>query len=247
MLYPGTALRVGAAPPQVPGMEVYQLPTSAGNVEAFFLPATPTSAGAPNALQPVVVFGHGNGEVIDVWVDSLDGFRQRGIGVLLVEYPGYGRSTGSPTETGVRDSMLAAYDRLTQDVRVDRSRIFGFGQSLGSGAVCQLAKNRPLRALILESAFPSLDMFARGYGAPASLLRDRYDNLSVLAKFSGPVLIIHGKLDQLIPWQQARRLADASPRTEFKLYDCAHGCWDPDHLPFWHDTVPFLAKADLLP
>ena len=95
MIYPGAKNSVEANPPRSQGAELFKVSTALGNVEALFLPASPT---VDNTRQPVVIFGHGNGEVIDYWLTALNGFRQRGIGVLLVEYPGYGRSTGSPSE-----------------------------------------------------------------------------------------------------------------------------------------------------
>jgi uncharacterized protein len=244
IIYPGAKNKVDALPPHSAGVEALRIPTAAGNVEALFLPSTVDSAAR---AKPVVIFGHGNGEVTDYWVTALDGFRERRIGVLLVEYPGYGRSTGSPSEAAIRIAMDAAYDRIAVDPRVDRTRIFGFGQSLGGGAICLLAKDRTLRALILESTFPSLDIFTTGYRAPSFLLRDHFDNLAVVAHFSGPVLVIHGRQDRLIPWQQAQRLASASAQSTFKLYECGHGCWDPEHLPLWQDLMPFLSKAGILP
>lgn len=243
IIYPGAKNRVDRVLPQSQGAEVFKVSTALGNVEAVFLPATQIVDGTQ---QPVVIFGHGNGEVIDYWVTALNGFRQRGIGVLLVEYPGYGRSTGSPSEAAIRGAMDAAYDRIATDSRVDRTRIFGFGQSLGGGAICLLAKDRFLRAIILQSTFPSLDIFAGKYWAPAFLLRDHFNNVSSVAHFRGPVLVIHGRDDQLIPWKEGQRLAAASENSTFRLYDCGHGCWDPERLPFWRDAMPFLLKSGIL-
>ena len=244
IIYPGTRNQVDPAPPQSPGVEVLKVSTSAANSEAIFLPAAGQADSAP---KPVVIFAHGNGEVIDYWISALHGFQERGIGVLLVEYPGYGRSTGTPSEAAIRMTMDAAYDRIAADPRVDRARIFGFGQSLGGGAICLLAGDRPLRALILQSTFPTLDIFTAHYWAPAFLLHDHFNNLASVAAFPGPVLVIHGRADQLIPWQQGQRLAAGSPRSTFRLYDCGHGCWDPQRLPFWRDAVPFLLAAGILP
>jgi hypothetical protein len=75
MIYPGAKNRVGATPPQFIGAEVFKISTALGNVEALFLPAT---LAVDDTRQPVVIFGHGNGEVIDYWVTALNGFRQRG-------------------------------------------------------------------------------------------------------------------------------------------------------------------------
>ncbi len=243
ILFPGSRIAVDTRPPVVPDMEVMLLPTSAGTAEALFLPAT---GATPGQRQPAMIFAHGNGEVTDSWTSALNGFRERGIGVLLVEYPGYGRSQGKPSEAAIRSAMDSAYDRLLADPRVDPGRIFGFGQSLGGGAICVLARDRPLRGLILQSTFTSLAIFPRRYWAPAFLLRDRFDNLAAVKGFAGPVLVIHGRNDPLIPWQQGQRLAAASQHATFKLYDCAHGCWDPDRLPFWQDALPFLVQAGIL-
>jgi pimeloyl-ACP methyl ester carboxylesterase len=243
IIYPGAKNRVDRLLPRGQGGEVIQISMPAGNVDGLFLPATSATDAKQN---PLVIFGHGNGEVIDYWVKALDGFRERGIGVLLVEYPGYGRSTGSPSEESIRAVMDAAYDRIVIDGRVDSTRIVGFGQSLGGAAICLLAKDRPLRALILQSTFPSLDIFAAEYWAPSFLLHDHYDSVSVVKHFPGPVLVIHGRDDRLIPWEQGKRLASAAGHSTLKLYECGHGCWDPERLPFWRDAVPFLVGAGVL-
>src|SRR5215469_2999295 len=240
-IYPGTHIAVARTPPAVPGLVSLRIATPQASVDAVFLPALPAAE-----HQPLVIFAHGNGEVIDDWMSGLHGFRERGIGVLLVEYPGYGRSTGTPSESAIRAAMAAAYDRVAADHRVDPDRIFGFGQSLGGGAICLLARDRPLRALILQSTFTSLDAFAARYWAPSFLLRDHFDNLSVAKRFQGPMLVIHGRDDRLIPWKQGLRLASASGHAIFRLYDCGHGCWDPDHLPFWDDVIPILLNAGIL-
>ncbi len=242
LLYPGVANHVPAEPPPVAALERWQIDMPIGEVEALFLPATTVANGLP---QPALIFAHGNGEVVDFWVSSFDKFRERGIAVLLVEYPGYGRSTGQPPESSIRQAMVAAYDRLVLDSRVDSRRIVGFGQSLGGGAVCLLARDRPLRALILQSTFPSLTLFTARYFAPSFMLRDLFDNEAALRAFAGPVLIIHGRHDALIPYQFGRRFAAAAPQSVFKVYDCGHGCWEPERLPFWQDADLLLAQADI--
>jgi len=239
-IYPGTHIAVARTPPAVPGLVSLRIATPQASVDAVFLPALPAAE-----HQPLVIFAHGNGEVIDDWMSGLHGFRERGIGVLLVEYPGYGRSTGTPSESAIRAAMAAAYDRIAADPRVDRTLIVGFGQSLGGGAICLLARDRLLRALILQSTFTSLDTLTARYWAPSVLLRDHFDNLSVVRHFPGPILVIHGRTDPVIPWRQGQRLAAASSRSTFKLYDCGHVCWDPVRLPFWQDATPFLVAAGI--
>src|SRR5436190_6640416 len=82
-------------------------------VEAWLLP------GAASGAAPLLIYTHGNGELIDFWADRFEPIRAAGIHVLLVEYPGYGRSGGRPTEQRVTATLLAAYDRMAADPRVD--------------------------------------------------------------------------------------------------------------------------------
>ena len=233
--FPGTR-RTPPPKPQGPGIEVFSIASAGATIESVFLPATDGATGP----KPLVIFAHGNSALIDDWLTALDGFRQRGVGVLLVEYPGYGRSTGKPSEASITSAMDSAYDRIITDPRVDASRIIGFGQSFGGAAICLLAKDRPLRALILMSTFANLSL-ANG----STLKRDHFDSSQTVAQFAGPVLVIHGRNDPRIPWQQGEQLAAASPRASFKLYDCEHDCWQPERLPFWQDATPFLAQAGI--
>jgi fermentation-respiration switch protein FrsA (DUF1100 family) len=245
LLYPGLALRSSAQPPVVPGLEQVSLHLPFGRVDALLL-APRASRGGVSRSSPAIIFAHGNGELADPWASRLEPFRDLGMAVLIVEYPGYGRSEGRPSETSIRATFAAAYDHLTADPRVDRTRIVGFGESLGGAAVCLLARQRSVRALVLQSAFTSLAPFAAHFLAPACLLRDRFDNIAALRGYDGPVLVIHGRADTIVPLEQGRELAASARHATLLVYDCGHSCWDPDRLPFWHDVTSFLAKAGIL-
>lgn len=240
--YPGAGIPAAAEPPRIPGLEVRWLGLPFGRVETWFLPAT----GPEGRSAPAIVFAHGNGELMDGWPDELAPFRAMGAGVLLVEYPGYGRSAGSPTEDSITAAFVAAYDALAADPRVDASRIVVLGQSLGGGAACALLAKRPIAAAILQSTFTSARVFARRYLAPGFLVRDGFDNASALRAFPGPVLVLHGSRDPLIPPSEGRALAAAARRARFVAYDCGHDYWHPDRLPFWRDVEAFLREAGVL-
>lgn len=240
LIYPGTQIQVPAKPPTRAGVEVFRVGTGEVSAEAFFAPAT------GEGPRPVMIYAHGNAGVIDYWVDAIAGFRDRGMGVLLVEYPGYGRSKGRPSERSVREALVAAYDRIAADPRVDPERIIGFGQSLGGGAISQLARVRPLRALILQSTFTSLEIFSDRYFAPRGLLLDRYDTLQVVRHYRRPVLVIHGEGDSLIPWSEGERLAKASADGTFLLLNCGHRCGYPWRGPLWSQVETFLVRAEVL-
>ena len=101
------------------GLEKIWLKTMYGKMEAWFLPPV-RDPGTSQA--PAVIFGHGNAELIDYWPEALKNFTRMGIGLLLVEYPGYGRSGGTPTEQSIRHTFVAAYDALVSRKTVDPAR-----------------------------------------------------------------------------------------------------------------------------
>jgi fermentation-respiration switch protein FrsA (DUF1100 family) len=244
LLFPGQFLRVTEQPPlQERGVEALRIVTSAGRTEAWL---EPPLTGAPADKRPALIFAHGNGEVIDQWVGGLDEFRRWGMGVLLVEYPGYGRSEGKPSEATIREAMVGAYDLLASRSDVDRDRIVGYGQSLGGGAICALAQERPLAAMILQSTFTSIRTFAHRYLLPGFLVRDPFDNDEAVRRFGGPILVLHGRQDDLIPYQQAVTLAHLSPHASLHLYECGHGCWFRNGLPLLSDIHTFLEEKGIL-
>jgi pimeloyl-ACP methyl ester carboxylesterase len=112
---------------------------------------------------------------------------------------------------------------IVADPRVDASQVIGFGQSFGGAAICLLAQDRPLRALILMSTFADLSLPP----GTATLQPDHFNSVQTVSHYSGAVLVIHGRHDPRISWQQGQLLAAAAPHSTFKLYDCAHDCWNP--------------------
>ena len=203
-----------------------------GRVEAWFLPAPGPSP------SPLMIHAHGNGELIDIQTHSVSALRAAGIGILLVEYPGYGRSTGNPSEKSVTEAFVAAYDWASHDERVDPARIIGYGRSLGGGAVAQLAARRPIAALVLESTFTSIGELVRANHIPGWLIVNEFDTRAVLAKYSGPVLILHGTHDGTFPVALAHALHKASPRSELHVQDCGHN----DCPSQWELVLGFLDK-----
>jgi fermentation-respiration switch protein FrsA (DUF1100 family) len=244
MLFPGG--QIPAHPEgskNVSGMEKLQLQVGSGRVEAWFLPPDMEYAGKP---APVIVFAHGNAELIDDWPEQLKGFTRLGLGVLLVEYPGYGRSGGSTSEVNIAETLVVAHDYLTARGDVDASRIVLMGRSLGGGAVCTLAARRPSAALILMSTFTSVRSFASTYRAPAFLVRDPFDNLAVVRAYDGPVLVVHGKNDEVIPYEHGVALSHAAKRSAMISYRCGHNDCPPDWEAFIGEVEAFLRNCGVL-
>ncbi len=198
-----------------PDVEIIRL--GPDEVEAWYLPAR--SVDGPSAA---LVFTHGNGELIDHWLDVFSEVPDWGIGVLLVEYPGYGRSGGRPSEESIARTMMAAYDHLAARPEVDAGRIVAWGRSLGGAAACSLVSQRDVAALILESTFTGVRPLARRFGLIGPLVRDPFDNLPIIEAFDGPVLVLHGEYDSIVPVAHGRALAQAAPDAEFHVLPCGH-------------------------
>jgi fermentation-respiration switch protein FrsA (DUF1100 family) len=228
---------------QIAGLQKFWLNTGFGKVEAWFLP--PTSS-LPAAPAPAVIFGHGNGEIIDFWPAKLEGFTRLGIALLLVEYPGYGSSAGSPSQDSIVQTFVAAYDDLVSRKDNDSSRIIFFGRSLGGGAVCALAQRRSPAALILMSTFTSVRSFAKQFLLPSFLVRDPFDNLSVIKNYSGPVLILHGRSDEVIPFTHGQKLHKSVQNGKMIAYEAGHNDCPPDWKIFWRDVAGFLHDIGLI-
>src|SRR5262245_41843151 len=187
--------------------------------EAWFLPAR----GASRGPTPLLIFTHGNGELIDDWPREFEEPRGWGVSALLVEYPGYGRSAGSPSETSISNAIVAAYDWAKARPDVDPRRIVAYGRSLGGGAACALARQREVAALVLESTFTSVPALAARQGVPRFLIVDKFDNGECVAAFRKPILLVHGEQDSLVPVTEARALHAAAPQSELVLFrDCGH-------------------------
>ena len=243
-IYPGRTIKVPVRPPVSPaGGELLRIESAAGRVEAWFLPAT---GGGDGRRKPVVIFFHGNGEVIDFLPEQTEGFRELGCGVLLVEYPGYGRSEGDPTEESLTLTAVAAYDALTGRSDVDGSRVIAFGRSLGCGVATALLRHRPVAALILQSPFTSVRSFASRFLLPKFLVRDVFDNQSAVALFPGPVLILHGTYDDIVPFSQGKEVARGGKNVRFVELACGHNDCPPDWRQFWQIIGDFFRMQRII-
>lgn len=217
LLFPGATVERVTAPNWPAEVQLVTLPASFGEVQALFLPAK-----QPPKRAPALIFMHGNSQYVDELVPAFDTIRALGLHVMLLEYPGYGGTPGSPTFASLRESSNLAYDWLAQHPNVDSNRIVAMGASIGGGPAAQLAADRRVRALVLLSTFEEFGQFARERWLPGLIVRDPFHNLARVREYGGPVMVVHGRADDVIPFASGERLARAARRCTFVPLDCGH-------------------------
>ncbi len=245
MIFPGHKFPPPAPGPPVAEPITHWLDLDDGQrVESWlYLPKGATAA----QPAPVVIFFHGNGEVIDLQHAILDGYLRRGVAVFLPEYRGYGRSGGKPGQKAIGDDMRIFLDWLIAQPGVDHARVIYHGRSLGGGVACDLARDRTPAAMVLESTFTSINAMAARMLVPSFFVRHPFRNDRVIADADYPLLIMHGTRDTSIPVAHARRnrdLATRSPRLLYAEFDCNHNDVPTadDHARYWQLIDDLIAS-----
>lgn len=211
LLYlPSVAGRELAATPAEVGLawEDVELTTADGvRLHGWYLPA-------PSGARQTVLFFHGNAGNISHRLDTLETFHQLGLATLIIDYRGYGKSEGSPSESGLYRDAEAAWRHLTQERGVEPERVVAFGRSLGAPVTAHLAAQRRVGGVVLESAFTSMpDVAAELYPIfpVRALARIEYPTREFLARVDAPVLVIHSPDDETIPFRHGQTLYEAAP------------------------------------
>ena len=175
-------------------------------LDAWFIPARDERA--------VLLFFHGNAGNISHRLDSIRIFHQLGLSVLIIDYRGYGKSTGRPTEHGTYEDARAAWRHLVEARGAEAGDIILFGRSLGGAVATWLAVQKAPGGLIVESTFRSVpDLAAELYWflPVRRLARLEYPVESLLPQVDSPVLVVHSRDDEIIPFRHGEALYAAAP------------------------------------
>jgi len=174
-------------------------------LHGWFVPTDPT--------QPAILFLHGNAGNVSHRIDSLSLLQELNANVLLIDYRGYGQSTGKPSEQGTYADADAAWHYLTSVRGFDASSVIIFGRSLGGAVAAWLASQQNAGALVLESTFTSIaDLGAESYRwlPVRSLTRIHYDTQSRLRQITTPGVVLHSKNDDIISFEHGKKLFAAA-------------------------------------
>lgn len=227
LYYPELPSRALEASPADIGLAYETVLLTAGDgtrLHGWFVPAT--------APRGTLLFSHGNAGNIAHRLDSIRQFHSLGLNVLIYDYRGFGESEGKPTEAGTYLDVTAAWDYLLEERLIAPQQIIIFGRSLGAAIAAELASQHPSAGVILESAFTSVpDMAASLYPwLPVRLLsRYRYNNLEKVARITSPLLLVHSRGDEIVPYAHGERLfAHANEPKQFLELHGGHN--DGNHV-----------------
>lgn len=215
--------------------EVLKLSSTAGKrISALYL--------ANPAARYTLLVSHGNAEDLGDDRDWLKDLQGAGLSVFAYDYQGYGTSEGRPSEQGAYDDENAAYDYLTGQLKIAPDRIIIFGRSVGTGPAVHIAARRPAAGLILQSPF--LSAF-RVLTRISLLPFDKFPNSRDIGKVRCPVLIIHGRRDEVIGfWHGQKLFALANqPKQFFAVEGAGHNDVDMIAGAAYLETIQAFADS----
>jgi fermentation-respiration switch protein FrsA (DUF1100 family) len=248
IFFPMTQVELTPANLGIPFDDVYFMTQDGHSLNGWFIPAPAGDAAADTGNSDItLLWFHGNAGNIGHRVDDLALFHHLlGVNVFIFDYRGYGNSQGKPSERGVYQDAHASLAYLVDRPDVDPEHIVYYGRSLGAAVAVELALHHRPHGMVLYSPFTSLaDMGAELYAfSPVRLLAgSRLDSLARIGQYHGPLLVIHGEADEIIPIEQGEHLFAAAnePKSFYPLPGVGHNDGLADAGPgFWNVCRRFL-------
>lgn len=204
IFFPSKELMITPEYIQLPFEDVYITTKDNFKINGWFIPNKNT--------QYTILFFHGNGGNIGDRLEKIRLLYQLQVNIFIIDYKGYGKSQGSPSEKGLYLDAEGAYNYLVNDRRIRPEHIILYGESLGGTVAAHLASVVDVGALILEGTFSrGRDMAKIFYPfLPSFLFSDRFDSLRKIKKIDAPKLFIHSREDEIVPFKLGKKLYDAA-------------------------------------
>ncbi|WP_041565177.1 alpha/beta hydrolase [Nostoc punctiforme] len=168
-----------------------------------------------NQANYTILYVHGNSEDLGDIKEILEKLHAWGFSVFAYDYRGYGTSQEKATENHAYEDINSAYNYLTQNLKIPPERIIVLGRSVGGGSAVNLAMRKPIAGLLIESSFISAFQVI----VPFRILPfDKFPNLDNIKKVKCPILVIHGKADDVIPFAHGEKLFNAAISPKLYLW-----------------------------
>ena len=180
------------------------------NIQGWFVPANVSEEpSGTNAPPPTLLFFHGGVGNLSDYLEKVHLLHDMGLDVFTVDYRGYGKSGGTPSESGLISDAVAAYSYLTEKRHVKPERLYLYGEDLGAAVAIDLATKEPAAGLITEGASASvIEKIKEAWPLIPwqFLLRNKFDSLTNIQDVHIPLLIIHSADDEVVSFNDSRRL-----------------------------------------
>ncbi len=171
-----------------------------------------------------ILFLHGNAGSLENRIHKINNFKDLNVNFLLLAWRGFSGNKGSPTEQNLYEDAWSAIKWLKSE-GIKESNIIIYGESLGTGVATEIAQNKNFAGVILESPFTSMIDAGKTkypYLPVKFLLKDKYESNKKIKNIKSPVLIMHGKVDTIVPFHMGEkmyRLANEPKYSYFSEYD----------------------------
>lgn len=194
--------------PQIPIEDVYITVNSTVTIHGWHIHSDP-------ALFTLLYF-HGNGGNISNRIEKIQLIHSIPLSIFIIDYRGYGKSTGTPSEQGLYTDALSAFKYLTTVKNIPSQKIILYGESLGGAVAAYCAAQTKIAALILDSAFTNTSSMVKHHSVwiLSLLFTENFSTIDSIASLDLPILILHSKEDEVAPFYMGRELYNKCPSTK---------------------------------
>ena len=167
-----------------------------------------------------LIFFHGNAGSLENRIHKLNHFQDMNINFLIIAWRGFSGNSGKPSEQGLYVDGKSAIDWLIKK-GVSKKNLVLYGESLGTGVVTHLAQKKSFAGVILETPFTSMIDAAKKFYPyiPVNLLlKDKFENYKKIKNINSPILIMHGELDQIVPFSMGKKIYDIANKPKYAYF-----------------------------
>lgn len=199
----------------------------------------------PENSRAVILYFHGNGGAMDMWSETAEELAMKtNCDVWMVDYPGYGKSTGTVTS---QNQLLTMAEKILAELKQEYpgTKIILYGRSLGSGLAANLTTDSTITALILESPYYSLTHVAKSMFPylPSVIMKYPMPSYQWIAQAHLPILMVHGNKDEIVPFQQGKALSKVAKDSTFVEIEGGHHNDLHTFPEYWKAVTDFIERV----
>ncbi len=164
-----------------------------------------------------ILFLHGNAGTLENRIHKINHFKDMNVNFLIVAWRGFSGNEGHPNEKGLYEDANSAV-RWLQSKGVKEKNIIIYGESLGTGVATEIAQKKSFGGIILESPFTSMIDAGKDkypYLPVKFLLKDKYESNKKIKNIISPILIMHGKIDNIVPFNMGKKMYELANEPKY--------------------------------